>query len=169
MKFESPEELQSHYKQIRDRLAYYGRPKPKPAPPVLEPVKAPEPEPVPGLPKRLAGMNVQMMLEKLSSGEIELTPSVARDLAFLYDLHYSLPPGTISGPRRFQTLMRPRWEWFRQLYILTGYNYTRVAHLTDRDHTTILNAMKCLKELRAPISGSSRRTPSRGCSAGTEP
>lgn len=70
-----------------------------------------------------------------------LTPSASIDPSTVLDVvskHFHMQHDELMGRYRGRMISRGRWMVMAILYYEAGWNYSRIARLFDRDHTTIM-------------------------------
>jgi hypothetical protein len=143
--FKSESELQAHYAAVRNRLANPIQPKPKPEPaPVIQFVAPAPAEPVEEpAPYVVSGVAFELVLDAEGKGSY---PAM-RDILAAVCRHYNVPRNEIISTRRVAKVALVRHIAMYLMKRDTIRPLTEIAKVFDRDHTSVIHAVKRIQRL----------------------
>jgi hypothetical protein len=129
------EEMQAHYKAVRERLRYTPPSKPIIIPPIEAAAPEPEPAPAPApAPK----------IQIVSIAPLPPAQSILHEIALKHDVTVK----DITGRDRKKKYMKARQEAAYELKLRLNLSFPRIGRvLGKRDHTTILHSVRKHAEL----------------------
>ncbi len=69
-------------------------------------------------------------------------PARARKIIAEVAAAYEVTPADLTGPRRHQHLIEPRWLAMRRIRHELNYSFPQIGRLFNRDHSTVIWAVR---------------------------